>query len=56
MIRRHRITGRILTYLALGVGALICLVPFLWQLRSSLMTMPEIFAYPPKLLPDAAQW
>ena len=56
MIRTHRIAGRMLTYLALCLGALVCLVPFLWQVRSSLMTMPEIFAYPPKALPAAAQW
>jgi len=56
MIRIERITTRFLTYAALCLGAVACILPFLWQLRSSLMTMPEIFSYPPKLLPDTAQW
>jgi multiple sugar transport system permease protein len=47
---------RILTYVALYLGAALCLLPFVWQVRGSLMTMPEIFAYPPKMLPDAPQW
>lgn len=56
MMLTNRIAGRILTYVALCLGALVCIVPFLWQLRSSLMTMSEIFAYPPKALPDVVQW
>jgi multiple sugar transport system permease protein len=48
--------SRILIYAALVLGAAFCLLPFAWQLRSSLMTMPEIFSYPPKVLPSDAQW
>jgi len=48
--------SRIITYLLLILGASFCLLPFVWQLRSSLMTMPEIFSYPPKLLPAEPQW
>ncbi len=47
---------RALTYLALCLGAVACLLPFAWQLRGSLMTMPEIFASPPHLWPETAQW
>jgi multiple sugar transport system permease protein len=43
-------------YLLLVLGSIFCLLPFVWQLRSSIMTMPEIFSYPPKLLPDEPQW
>jgi multiple sugar transport system permease protein len=43
-------------YLILFAGALLCLFPFLWQLRSSLMTMPEIFSFPPVLFPRTPQW
>ena len=56
MMPLQRVTGRLFTYLGLGLGAIACLLPFLWQLRSSVMTMPEIFAYPPQVLPAAAQW
>lgn len=55
-LRSRRAAGRFLLYLALGLGALFCLLPFAWQLRSSVMTMPEIFSYPPKLLPSEPQW
>jgi multiple sugar transport system permease protein len=55
-LRSKRITNRFLLYLALCLGALFCLLPFAWQLRSSIMTMPEIFSYPPKLWPAAPQW
>lgn len=48
--------GRFIIYLLLIAGAALCLLPFLWQLRSSLMTMPEIFSYPPRILPERAQW
>jgi multiple sugar transport system permease protein len=48
--------GRVLVYAVLALGAAFCLLPFAWQLRSSLMTMPEIFSYPPKAIPSAAQW
>jgi multiple sugar transport system permease protein len=48
--------SRFLTYALLVFGAALCLLPFAWQLRSSLMTMPELFSYPPKALPSAFQW
>jgi multiple sugar transport system permease protein len=47
---------RLLIYGLLVLGAGFCLLPFVWQIRSSLMTMPEIFSYPPKVLPSEAQW
>jgi multiple sugar transport system permease protein len=56
MKRRAHRSNRLLTYAALCAGAALSLLPFVWQLRSSLMTMAEIFAYPPELLPDEPQW
>lgn len=56
MTRRFHRSNRMLTYAALCVGAVLSLLPFVWQLRSSLMTMPEIFSYPPVLLPAEMQW
>ncbi len=32
------------------------LLPFLWQLRSSVMTISEIFASPPRVFPQKPQW
>jgi multiple sugar transport system permease protein len=43
-----------LVYLALAVGALVVLVPLLWALSTSLKPKPEIFAYPPRIMPAAA--
>ena len=56
MTRMKYTAVRVLTYGALCVGAAACLLPFLWQLRSSVMTMQEIFSYPPKWLPETPQW
>jgi len=55
-IRSRRALSRLSLYLALCLGAVFCLLPFAWQLRSSIMTMSEIFSYPPKLLPSDPQW
>ncbi|MGV3466559.1 MAG: carbohydrate ABC transporter permease [Heyndrickxia sp.] len=38
------------------IGAIVSLVPFIWLIRSSLMTSTEIFEFPPKLLPEKFQW
>lgn len=46
----------ILTYTILIVGGLFMLLPFVWMLLSSLKTMPEIMAIPPKWLPEHPQW
>jgi multiple sugar transport system permease protein len=36
--------------------SLLFLLPFLWQLRSSVMTISEIFASPPRVVPRVPQW
>lgn len=48
--------GRFLTYLALILGALFTVAPFVWLIRSSLMTLQEIFSMPPRFLPAVPQW
>lgn len=52
----RKVANRIGVYSLLIFGALFCLLPFAWQLRSSIMTMPEIFSYPPRLTPADPQW
>ena len=44
------------TYLLLGCGMVLCLLPLFWQIRSSLMNNMEIFVFPPKLLPEVFLW
>lgn len=40
--------------IALSVGALIWMLPFIWMLLSSLKTDMEIMQFPPKILPERA--
>lgn len=47
---------RYVTYAALILGALFTMAPFIWLLRSSLMTIQEIFSMPPQWFPAAPQW
>jgi multiple sugar transport system permease protein len=52
--RRHY--PRFAIYLALGLFSLFCVFPFLWLLRSSLMTSREMFTLPAPALPATLQW
>jgi multiple sugar transport system permease protein len=57
MITKHaKWISRFLTYLALILGAIFTVAPFLWLVRSSVMTIQEIFSMPPKWLPAILQW
>ncbi|NHN32172.1 carbohydrate ABC transporter permease [Paenibacillus agricola] len=44
--------SRVIIYLLLYVGAAVCLVPFYWLIRSSLMDMNQIFQYPLVWIPS----
>ena len=46
---------RVLVYLALGVGAVAMVFPFAWMVSTSLTTDAQLFATPPRLIPDPAQ-
>lgn len=52
----RRVALRGLLYLVLCVGAAVVLVPIFWFIRSSFMTLVEIFKYPPMLWPGHMQW
>lgn len=56
MISKHqKWVTRPFIYLLLILGALFTVSPFLWLVRSSFMTIQEIFSMPPKLLPAVPQ-
>lgn len=55
-MNQHKNVGKLLWSLLAGALALIWLVPFYWMIRSSLMTLSDIFAYPPILFPNPPQW
>jgi len=44
------------TYLILGLGATLMLVPFIWMISSSLMTAHQIILRPPVWFPNPPQW
>ena len=48
--------GRAVIYVLLLVGVGFALVPFFWLIRSSLMDQVQIFASPPKWLPNPLVW
>lgn len=57
MISKHaKGISRSSTYTALILGALFTVAPFIWLVRSSLMTIQEIFSMPPRWLPEVPQW
>ena len=43
-------------YLALGLGAILMLLPFVWMLSTSLKHPSEIFTFPPQWLPKQLRW
>ena len=51
-----RTAQRGLLYLVLSAGAVACLVPIFWLVRSSLMTLVEVFTYPPLLWATRTRW
>jgi len=56
MCRRTLRPGRVLTHIALAGGALVMIVPFLWQLVTSAKTLRESMVAPPVLWPATWQW
>ena len=47
-------TGKLVTYIILGVTGIIVLIPFLLALSGSVKTVSDVFTYPPRFLPYAA--
>lgn len=56
MSLKPRVVPRIATYTALVLGSLAFLAPFFWQIRSSLLPLQSVFAYPPIWWPEEPLW
>lgn len=56
MKSKSDIVKDIFTYLILGLGGIFMVMPFIWMILSSLKTMPEIMAIPPKWFPSKPMW
>ena len=46
----------VLLYLALSLGAVIMVLPFLWTALSSVKSMGQIFTVPPTIIPRPFVW
>jgi multiple sugar transport system permease protein len=51
-----RTVNRAVLYLVLTLGAAACLLPIFWLVRSSLMTLVEVFKFPPILWAARTRW
>jgi multiple sugar transport system permease protein len=54
--RTYQRMSMLLTYLILGIGAVIILLPFAWLLSASLKTLPQYFATPVQWIPNPFVW
>lgn len=55
-IRRQTTLINVITYLLLGLGAAIVLVPFWWMVKTSLTAQSRLFDFPPQLFPNPVVW
>jgi multiple sugar transport system permease protein len=53
-IRRY--SGKVIAYIVLTAMSVVSIFPFLWTISTSLKTADQIFAWPPKLIPDPIEW
>jgi multiple sugar transport system permease protein len=55
-IKRQRRWVNFITYVLLGLGAAIVLVPFWWMVRTSFTAETRLFEYPPPFFPNPVVW
>jgi multiple sugar transport system permease protein len=48
--------GKLFSYILLTLGALIMIVPFIWMVSTSLKSQQQLFAWPPKWIPNPFVW
>lgn len=51
--KKGKLISRTITYIILGLAALICLFPFLWMVSTSFKPMSEIYSMPPTMIPKS---
>ena len=54
-VARKRIAA-IATYLILGLGSILFLIPFFWMISTSLKQTKEVWMYPVKWIPERLVW
>lgn len=55
-IRARKTTADIVSYIILGMGTLIMVLPFLWMVSTSLKSNAEAFLFPPTVIPKKILW
>ena len=48
--------GRAISHLILIAGSVLMATPFVWMISTSLKRQSEVFAYPPRWIPDPIHW
>jgi multiple sugar transport system permease protein len=51
-----RLIGDFLAYLALALLGIVFVLPFLWMVSTSLKGLDEVYAFPPRFIPEDIQW
>lgn len=54
-MKRRKPVVMIIVYLILILGAIACIFPFYWMIKSSMVDVDHIFEIPPKLIPSGLQ-
>lgn len=54
--RTRRNISAIATYLILGLGSILFLIPFFWMLSTSLKQTKEVWMYPVQWIPETLMW
>lgn len=55
--RRPRYAMRIvMTYVVLGIGAFVFLLPFFWMVTTALKEQSEVYVFPPTFFPETFRW
>jgi multiple sugar transport system permease protein len=54
--RSRRLIVDTLAWLVLASLGIFWMIPFLWMVLSSFKTLPEVYAFPPRFLPDHWMW
>jgi multiple sugar transport system permease protein len=56
MERRSRRTINFVSYVVLGIGAIIMLIPFIWMFSTSIKQLGDVFVFPPTLFGKKIMW
>lgn len=54
--KAQRVISQTIIYLFLIGGSIAMLIPFVWLVRSSFMTLSQIFIFPPEWVPNPWRW